>query len=113
MTAILSILLPFIFTFELRRTRLLTIIVKTFHIGILHELLELPSDVGLYLGILCYTFCIVIKHLELLYMLQTIIVWKEFELDTCFVFYLWNVWIFFYKCVVEINVLFKCEVLIM
>ena len=46
-------------------------------------------------------------------MLQTIFVWKEFELDTCFIFYLWNIWIFFYKYVVEINVLFKCEVLIM
>ena len=35
------------------------------------------------------------------------------ELDTCFIFYLlWNVWIVSYKCVVEINVLFKCEVLI-
>ena len=45
--------------------------------------------------ILCYLFCIVIKHLELLYVLQTIIVWKEFELDTCFIFYLWNVWIIF------------------
>ena len=48
----------------------------------------------LVLIILCYTFCIVIKYLELLYMLQTIIIWKEFELDTCFIFYLWNVWIF-------------------
>ena len=67
----------------------------------------------LVLIILCYNFCIVIKHFELLYVLQTIIVWKEFELDTCFIFYLWNVWIFFYKCAVEINVLFKCEILIM
>ena len=45
-------------------------------------------------------------------MMQTIIVWKEFELDTCFIFYLWNIWIDFYKCV-KINVLIKCEVLIM
>ena len=45
--------------------------------------------------ILCYTFCIIIKHLVLLYVLQTIITQKEFELDTCFIFYLWNVWIVF------------------
>ena len=45
--------------------------------------------------ILCYIFCIVIKHLKLLYVLQTIIAWKEFELDTCFNFNLWNVWIDF------------------
>ena len=75
--------------------------------------LSLGLDTIIVLIILCYTFCIVIKHLELLYMLQTIFVWKEFELDTCFIFYLWNIWIFFYKYVVEINVLFKCEVLIM
>jgi len=51
LTAIYSILLPYVLTFELRRTGLLTILVKTFHIGILHELLELPNDVGLHLGI--------------------------------------------------------------
>ena len=45
LTTILSILLPSVLTFELRRTRLVTIPVKTFHIGILHEFLELPSDV--------------------------------------------------------------------
>ena len=54
---------------------------------------------------------IILWWVYVLYVLQTIIVWKEFELDTYFIFYLWNVWIFFYKCVVEINVLFKCEVL--
>ena len=74
---------------------------------------DISGHLTLALIILCYTFCIVIKHLDLLYMLQTIIVWKEFELDTCFIFYSWNVRIFFYKCAVEINVLFKCEVLIM
>ena len=73
---------------------------------------DICGHLPLVLIILCYNFCIVIKHFELLYVLQTIIVWKEFELDTCFIFYLWNVWIFFYKCVVEINVLFKCEILI-
>ena len=73
----------------------------------------LIRDLPLVLIILCYPFRIVKKHLELLYVLQTIIVWKEFELDTCFIFYLWNLWIFFYKCGVEINVLLKCEVLIM
>ena len=71
-------------------------------------LLALLEDIwghlSLVLIILCYIFCIVIKHFELLYMLQTIIVWKKFELDTCFILYLWNVWIFFYKWVVEINV---------
>ena len=49
--AILSILLPSVLTFELRRTGLLMILVKTFHIGILHELLKLPSDIGLHLRI--------------------------------------------------------------
>ena len=62
-------------------------------------LLALLEDILGYLPlvliILYYPFCIVIKHLELLYVLQTIIVWKEFELDTCFIFYLWNVWIIF------------------
>ena len=62
-------------------------------------LLALLEDIwghlSLVLIILFYIFCIVIKHFELLYMLQTIIVWKKFELDTCFILYLWNVWIFF------------------
>ena len=51
LTAILSILFPFVLTFALRRTGLLTVLVKTFHIGILHEHLELPSDVGFHLEI--------------------------------------------------------------
>ena len=46
-----SILIPFVLTLELRRTRLPTILVETLSIGILHKLLELPSDVGLHLGI--------------------------------------------------------------
>ena len=77
---------------------------------LLASLEDIWGHLPLVLIIFYYTFCIVIKHLELLYVLQTIIVWKEFELDSYFVFYLWNVWIFFYKYVVEINVLFKCEV---
>ena len=51
LTAIPSILLPFVLTFELRRTRLPTVLVETLSIGILHKLLELPGDVGLHLGI--------------------------------------------------------------
>ena len=45
LTAILSIILPFILTLELRRTGLLSVLVKSFHIGILHKLLELPHDI--------------------------------------------------------------------
>ena len=67
----------------------------------------------LVLIVLCYSFCIVIKNLELLYVLQTIIVWNEFELDTCFFFTCGMYGSFFYKCAVKINVLLKCEVLIM
>ena len=51
LTAILSILLSFVLAFKLRRTRLLTILIKSFCIDILHELLELPSDLGFHLGI--------------------------------------------------------------
>ena len=51
LTAILSILLSFVLAFELRRIGLLTVLIKSFRIGILQELLELPSDVGLHLGI--------------------------------------------------------------
>ena len=46
-----SILLPFILTLELRRTGLPTVLVEALPIGILHELLELPGDVGLHLRI--------------------------------------------------------------
>ena len=52
LTAILSLLLSSVLAFKLRRTRLLTVLIKSFRIDILHELLELPSDVGFYLGIL-------------------------------------------------------------
>jgi len=51
LTAILSILLSFVLNFELRRIGLLMVLFKTFHIGILHILIDLPSDVGLHLGI--------------------------------------------------------------
>ena len=51
LTAILSILIPFVLTLKLRRTRLPTVLVEAFSIGILHKLLELPGDVGLHLGI--------------------------------------------------------------
>ena len=51
LTAIPSILLPFVLTLELRRTRLPTVLVETLPIGILYELLELPGDVGPHLRI--------------------------------------------------------------
>ena len=51
LTAIPSILLPFVLTLKLRRTGLPTVLVEALPIGILHELLELPSDVGLHLRI--------------------------------------------------------------
>ena len=47
----LSILLPFVLPFNLRRTRLPAVLVEVPPIGILHELLELPCNVGLHLGI--------------------------------------------------------------
>ena len=52
LTTIPSILLPFVLALKLRRTRLPTILVEALPIGILHECLELPSDVGLHLKIL-------------------------------------------------------------
>ena len=51
LTAIPCILLPFVLAFELRRTGLPTVLVKTLSIGILHKLLKLPGDVGLHLRI--------------------------------------------------------------
>ena len=54
LTAIPSILLLFVLALELRRTRLPTILVEALPIGILHELLELPSDVGLHLRIFIF-----------------------------------------------------------
>ena len=46
-------------------------------------------------------------------MLQKIIVWKEFKFGTCFIYFLLvECMDLFLKCVVEINVLFKCEILI-
>ena len=41
----------FVLTLKLRRTRLPMVLVETLFIGILHELLELPGDVGLHLRI--------------------------------------------------------------
>ena len=73
---------------------------RGFPLGALFE--DIWGHLPLVLIISCYIFCIAIKHLKLLYVLQTIIVWKEFELDTCFNFNLWNVWIDFF-----INVLLK------
>ena len=52
LTAISSINLPFVLALELRRTGLPTVLVEALSIGILHELLELPGDVGLHLKIL-------------------------------------------------------------
>ena len=49
--AFLSILLPSILALELWRTGLLTILVESFCIGILHKFLELPGDVGFHFGI--------------------------------------------------------------
>ena len=51
LTTIPCILLLFILALELRRIGLLTVLVKALRIGILHEFLELPGDVGLHLGI--------------------------------------------------------------
>ena len=51
LTTIPSIILPFVLTLELRRTKLSTILVKVLSIGIFHKLLELPSDLGLHLEI--------------------------------------------------------------
>ena len=51
LTAIPSILLPFVLTLELRRTELPSVLVEVLPIGILHELLELPGDVGLHIRI--------------------------------------------------------------
>ena len=49
--AIPSILFPFVLALELGRTGLPTVLVETLPIGILHELLELPGDVGLHFRI--------------------------------------------------------------
>ena len=51
LTAISSINLPFVLALELRKTGLPTVLVEALSIGILHELLELPGDVGLHLKI--------------------------------------------------------------
>ena len=51
LTTFLSILLPFVLPFKLRRTGFPAILVEVPPIGILYKLLELPCNVGLHLGI--------------------------------------------------------------
>ena len=51
LTTFLSILLPFVLTFKLRRSRLPAVLIEVPPVGILHKLLELPGDAGLHLGI--------------------------------------------------------------
>ena len=51
MTTIFSILLSSILALELRRNELFTVFIKSFSIGILHELFKLPSDVGFHFTI--------------------------------------------------------------
>ena len=51
LSAIPRTLLPFILALELLRIGLLLVLVKSFHIGIFHELFELPSDVGFHFRI--------------------------------------------------------------
>ena len=65
LTAIPCIILPFVLALELRRTRLPTVLVEALSIGILHKLLELPSDVGLYLGIFIVERLICVTALSL------------------------------------------------
>ena len=51
LTTIPSILVSSVLALELWRTGLLAVLIKSFRIGILHKILELPSNVGLHLGI--------------------------------------------------------------
>ena len=51
LTTFLSILLPFVLPFKLRRTGLPAVLVEVPPVGILHKLLELPYNVGLHLGL--------------------------------------------------------------
>ena len=51
LTTFLSILLPFVLSFKLRRTGLPAVLVEVPPVGILHKLLELPCNVGLHFGI--------------------------------------------------------------
>ena len=51
LTTFLSILLPFVLPFKLRRTGLPAVLVGVPPVGILRKLLELPCNVGLHLGI--------------------------------------------------------------
>ena len=51
LTTFLSILLPFVLPFKLRRIGLPAVFFEVPSVGILHKLFELPCNVGLYLGI--------------------------------------------------------------
>ena len=51
LTAVPSILFPFILALKLWKTGLLSVLVKSFCIGIFYELFELPSDVGFHFRI--------------------------------------------------------------
>ena len=51
LTTFLSILLPFVLPFKLRRTRLPVVLIEVPPVGILHKLIELSSDVGFHIGI--------------------------------------------------------------
>ena len=51
LTTFLSILLPFVLPFKLRRIGLPAVLVEVPPVGILHKLLELPCNIGLHLGI--------------------------------------------------------------
>ena len=66
LTAIPFILLSFVLTLELRRTRLPTVLVEALSVGILHKLLELPGDVGLHLEIFIVKrlFCVTALGLQ-------------------------------------------------
>ena len=54
LTAIPSILFPFVLTLKLSRIGLPSVLVEALPIGILYELLELPGDVGLHLRIFIF-----------------------------------------------------------
>ena len=66
LTTIPSILLPFVLTLELRRTRLPMVLVEALSIDIFHELLELLGDVRLHLGIFIVgrLFCVIALGLQ-------------------------------------------------
>ena len=51
LTTFLSILLPFVLPFKLRRTGLPAVLFEVPSVGIIYKLFELPCNVGLHLGI--------------------------------------------------------------